>query len=196
MAGPTVSTAPGQGGRPSLTPGMTTFVVVDVILVVTLLVLVVMQVVNAGGPTTPAPGQAVESSAAPESTPEQSAPPSPTDAAELTSFVLPSGNIYCAMTATSATCTIITFTFTAPKPPAGCAGTVGNLLEVTAGQDPTMPCVTTAPGPAPADTPVLEYGQASTVGEMTCHSSTNGATCRHNPSGKGFSIARGGYTFL
>ena len=45
-----------------------------------------------------------------------------------------------------------------------------------------------------ADLPELAYGEASEIGEMTCQSSRNGAFCRHNPSGAGFSVARSGYT--
>jgi len=173
---------------------MTTFIVVDAILVLTFLALLVMIGPGAGGTAASPSGEA--SSAAPETTPEASAPASPTDAETLTSFVLPSKNIWCAMTETTATCTILQYTFTPPEVPEGCDGTVGNVLQMTAGDKPSLGCVSGEPQRAPADTTTLDYGQASTVGEMTCHSSTNGATCRHNPTGSGFSVARGGYTFF
>ncbi|HQY33056.1 MAG TPA: hypothetical protein PLS68_03720 [Actinotalea sp.] len=194
MADHSTSPAVGPvGGLRSLTPAMTTFVVVDAILVLTFLVLLVMAVVNAAPPATPG---ASEETVAPETTPDATAPDAPADAETLTAFRLPSGNIWCAMTETSATCTIVQFTFTPPELPEGCTGTVGNVLTVSATDGPSMPCQTAAVAGAPDGTTVLEYGQASTVGEMTCHSSTNGATCRHNPTGRGFSVARGGYTFL
>ncbi len=180
--------------RAPLGPGLTTFLVVDVILVLTFLALLAL--LGTGGGSAQPGASASSGSAAPETTPDVSAPASPTDPETLTSFVLPSGNIWCSMTETSATCTILQYTYTPPEVPADCAGTVGNVLTLAAGGTPSLACVAGQPQAAPAGTPTLDYGQASTVGEMTCHSSTNGATCRHNPSGAGFSVARGGYTFF
>ena len=183
----------GARERAPLGPAMTTFVVVDAILVLTFLALLVMIGPSTGSGSAPS---SEASAAAPETTPDSSAPAAPTDAETLTAFVLPSKNIWCAMTETSATCTILQYTFTTPEVPEGCTGTVGNVLQVTAGDRPSLACVNGEPQGAPAGTTTLDYGQASTVGEMTCHSSTNGATCRHNPTGAGFSVARGGYTFF
>ncbi len=186
----------GDPERASLGPGMTTFVVVDVILVLTFFALLAL--LSTGPRTAPLASGSTSSSSAPppEASPATTALAAPTDAERLATFVLPSGNIWCAMTETTATCTILKYTFTPPDIPAGCTGTVGNVLMITATDSPKLGCVTGDPQPAPAGTPTLEYGQASTVGEMTCHSSTNGATCRHNPTGSGFSVARGGYTFF
>lgn len=185
--------------RASLSPsGLATFVVVDAILVLTFLVLLVLHVVNtpSGRPVAGAePGATSSATPEPETTPEVTAPVAPPDNAELTEFVLPSGNIWCEMTEDSATCAIGSFSFTPPDPPAGCTGIVGPVLVVTAAEGASTPCVPEVP-PRPDDAPVLEYGQASTIGEMTCHSSRNGATCRHNPTGEGFSVARAGYTIL
>jgi hypothetical protein len=177
-------------------PGMTTFLVVDAILLLTFLVLMVMQVVN--NPATPRAEPAESTSAStsePESTPEQTAPTIPADNQALAEFVLPSRNIWCSMTETSATCTIGQFSYVAPTPTAACTGTVGSVFSVTAAEGATLPCVDAVP-PRPDGATVLEYGQASTIGEMTCHSSRNGATCRHNPTGAGFSVAKAGYTIL
>lgn len=179
--------------RDPLGPGMMTFIVVDVILVLTFLALLALLGTGGGSGTGASTSGGTPAA---ETTPDTTAPASPTDPETLSAFVLPSGNIWCAMTDTSAACTILQYTFTSPEVPADCEGTVGNVLSLTAGQTPALACVTGEPQPAPAGTPTLEYGQASTVGEMTCHSSTNGATCRHNPSGAGFSVARGGYTFF
>ena len=185
--------------RAALSPtGMTTFLVVDAILVLTFLVLLVLELTDRppGDPAGPvaAPTRS-EPTEEPETSPEATAPTAPPENAGYTEFVLPSGNIWCSMTETSATCTIRSFTFDPPEAPPGCTGVVGPVLVVTAGEEATMPCIEQAP-PRPADAPTLEYGQASTIGEMTCHASRNGATCRHDPSGEGFSVARAGYTIL
>ncbi|MDO8107249.1 hypothetical protein Q6348_08580 [Isoptericola sp. b441] len=184
-----------QRGRWGLTPGMATFVVVDVILVVTFVILAaLLQPFGPRGPVQVA--GSTSGTVAPETTPDVSVPADPTNPNTFTAFELPSHNIWCEMTETSATCTILRFTFTPPDPPTGCSGTVGNVLRIVAGHDPQMECVVGAPPPVPAGAPTLEYGQASTVGQMTCHSSTNGVTCRHNPTGQGFSVARAGYRFF
>ncbi len=188
-----------QARRPgelaALGPRMTTFLVVDAILLFTFLVLMVMQVVN--NPPTPRaePAASSASTSEPESTPEQTAPTIPADNQALTEFVLPSGNIWCSMTETSATCAIGQFSYAAPTPTAACTGTVGSVFSVTAAEGASLPCVDAVP-PRSEGATVLEYGQASTIGEMTCHSSRNGATCRHNPTGAGFSVAKAGYTIL
>ena len=188
-----------RGGL-SLSPtGMTTFLVVDAILVVTFLVLLVMHLVNsAGAPGAPPVAEATgtpSSSAVPETTPEATAPTVPPDNQALAAFLLPSGKIWCSLTETSATCAIGQYSFAPPTPPPGCTGVIGPVFTVTAADGADQPCVPEVP-PRPDDAPVLEYGEASTIGEVTCHSSRNGATCRHNPTGEGFSVARAGYTIL
>lgn len=197
MAGPaSVSRARGRGLLAGLGPGWTTFLVIDAILVATFLVLLVMQLATASPPgDRAAPIATATTEPEPETTPEPTAPAPPEENQALEEFVLPSGNIWCSMTETSATCTIGSFTYTPPEKPADCTGAVGQVFSVTAAEGATLPCVTTAP-PRPEGAAVLEYGQASTIGEMTCQSSKNGATCRHNPTGAGFSVARAGYTIL
>lgn len=187
-----------RGGLTLSPTGLTTFLVVDAILVVTFLVLLVLHLVDSGGtPAGPPPVAATSGtpSAAPETTPEATAPSAPADNQGLAEFVLPSGNIWCSMTETSATCVIGQFSFAPPTPPPGCTGTIGPVFTVTAADGAAQPCVPEVP-PRPDDAPTLEYGQASTIGEMTCYSSRNGATCRHDPTGEGFSVARAGYTTL
>lgn len=179
-------------------PRLRTFVIIDAVLVVTFVVLLAMQLM-AGGGEAPAPPEAeptgsTSDPAEPETTPEATAPAAPDENQGLTEFLLPSRNIWCTMTETSATCTIRSYSFTPPEDET-CDGEVGPVLTVTAGEGASMPCVTTPP-PAPEGAAVLDYGEASTIGEMTCHSSRNGATCRHDPTGEGFSVARAGYTFL
>src|SRR5665648_518022 len=135
------------------------------------------------------------STSEPESTPEQTAPTTPADNQALAEFVLPSRNIWCSMTETSATCTIGQFSYAAPTPTTACTGTVGSVFSVTAAEGATLPCVDAVP-PRPAGATVLEYGQASTIGELTCSASRNGAACRHNPPGAGFDVAKAGYAVL
>lgn len=188
------------GALRGLGPGWATFVVVDAILILTFLVLLVMQLVTSspgGGASASAPATTTSAPPQdePETTPEPTAPAAPDENQALAEFILPSGNIWCSMTETSATCTIGSFTYAAPEKPADCTGAVGQVFSVTAAEGATLPCVTAAP-PRPEGATVLEYGQASTIGEMTCHASKNGATCRHNPTGVGFSVARAGYTIF
>ena len=178
-----------------MSPGMRTLALIDAVLVVTFVVLLVMHLaagpsgptVSAREPLTPAP------TSEPETSPEPTAPDDPGENEGLAEFVLPSRNIWCAMTETSATCTIGTFSYVPPEEE--CDGVIGPVLTLTADEGAAMPCVPERP-PRPGDAPVLEYGQASTIGDVTCHASRNGATCRHNPSGAGFSVARAGYTFF
>jgi len=185
----------GPGFFSAMTPGERTFAVVDAVLVLTFLVLLVMTLANgpSGAPVS-APDASPSPSVEPETTPEPSQPADPEQNEGLTEFVLPSGNIWCSMTEESATCTIGTFSYPPPEDPE-CTGTIGPVLTLSAGESPSMPCVETVP-PRPEGATVLDYGQASTIGDMTCHSSRNGATCRHNPTGEGFSVARAGYTFF
>lgn len=201
MAGPPAT--PARASRRRLGPGLTAFLVLDVVLVVVFLALLGLRTAGVGWPQTSGgtvaePGTpAPEPTAAePETTPEPSAPAEPTDRAALTGFVLPSGNIVCSMTEGSATCTILEFAYASPPTPEGCPGPIGGTLTVTAEEGAGFVCPAPEPAPVPEGTPVLEYGGGSTVGEMTCLSSTNGVFCRHDPSGAGFSLARAGARFF
>lgn len=185
--------------RFGLTPELRTFAVIDVILVVTFLVLVVLLRPFGGGggeregaAAPGSPSATGSSSPAPETSPDPSPAPA-TDTGTLRTFVLPSKNIWCEMSASSATCTILTFAYAAPAPPVDCQGTLGNVLTIEAGKPARMVCVEGEPQPVPEGAPTLEYGQASAVGAMTCHASTNGVTCLHNATGEGFAVARGGF---
>lgn len=190
---PSAATRPG-GGRQALSPAMRAFLVVDVILVLTFLLLGGMRLLAAPGEVeAEAP---VVTQPEPETQPDETPPAAPDAAEAVTTFQMPSGNIFCVMTETSAECSIVAFSYTAPDPPADCQGTVGSVLRVAAGEEGTMPCVEAAPTAAPDGTPVLEYGQASTVGEMTCQSNESGVYCQHDPTSNGFSVARAGYRFF
>ena len=145
------------GALASLWPRTTTFLVVDAILLLTFLVLTVMQVLNNTQTPRAEPAASSSSTSEPESTPEQTAPTIPADNQALTEFVLPSGNIWCSMTETSATCAIGQFSYAAPTPTAACTGTVGSVFSVTAAEGATLPCVDAVP-PRPEGATMLKYG--------------------------------------
>ncbi|MDT0165071.1 hypothetical protein Q9R32_05840 [Actinotalea sp. AC32] len=178
-----------ERARRRLGPGLLAFLVVDVVLVLGFLVLLATAL---GDDDDPAAQPSPSASAEPESTPSDSDADAE-DVGEVRTFVLPSGNIHCTMDEGSATCTILSSSFEPPATPEGCAGAVGSTLTVAAGESAGFVCVEGDPPAAPEDAVVLEYGEQSTVGEMTCASSRNGVLCRHNPSGEGFSVARAGY---
>jgi hypothetical protein len=183
------STTPRPGaGRRGLGRGMTVFLVVDVLLV--LAVAVALAAFFSGGER---PGS--DADGAPSGGSSPTATPDGTDAAGPGTFALPSGNISCEITDDAATCTIAD-TDAEPVTEEGCAGVVGPVVTVTA-DGASATCVQGAlPGPAAPGTPVLEYGESTTVGDFTCTSSTTGVTCRHDPSEAGFTLARAGYEIL
>ncbi len=164
-------------------------VALDTVLVAAVLV-VAMVVTRPAAPAAPGTATSPGSTAvaAPGPTPAPSASPGPPR------FRLPSGNIACDMTTGGVTCTIASITF---EPPAvqGCTGTVGHTVRL--GPDGVaVPCVE---GPPPTvageDVPVLFYGAATTVGDYTCTSATDGVTCT-DAGGAGFRLARASLTML
>lgn len=185
-------------GRPArrLGPGLTAFLVVDVILVLAFLVVLGTTLAGRDGGEPAAAPQPTASSPEPETSPDETPDADAEEVGEVRAFVLPSGNIHCAMDDGSATCTILSFSYERPAPPEGCTGQAGNVLTVDASGSTGFVCQEGEPAAAPAGTPVLDYGEQTTVGAMTCASSTNGVLCRHNESGAGFSVARAGYLFF
>lgn len=183
------------GNRRGLGPGLTTFLVVDVILVLTFVALMVLTRDGGAEPQAAPSPTASEPAVEPETTPDVTAPAETEAAQALPAFVLPSGNIWCEMSESEATCTILTYSYPAPTPPEGCTGTAGNLLRVTP-EGAGFVCMDAPAAGPPEGTPELTYGAGSTIGEMTCLSSRNGVFCRHNPSGAGFSLARAGTQFF
>ena len=187
--------APDSGRRShgTLGPRMTAFVVVDVLLLLAFLVVLALFLSGTiGGAATggngPAAAPSTPAGATPGESPEPSSAPGVDEAA---TFALPSGNIACEITAAAAACTIANSAATPPVD-AGCTGVIGNLLTVTA-DGAEKPCVEGAlPGVAADGTSVLEYGQSTTAGDFTCTSSSTGVTCQHDPTGKGFRLARAG----
>lgn len=181
-----------RDGRPRrrLGPGLTAFLAVDVVLVLVLVGLAVAALVERGGrePVT----MPEESTPAAEESPDATAPAGPDDAEAVEVFVLPSGNIWCAMDEVQATCTILSIAYERPEPREGCDVELGQVIRVTS--DGVVDYACEAPQEPPADATELDYGEGSTIGEMSCLSSRNGAHCRHDPSGAGFTVARAGVT--
>jgi hypothetical protein len=179
------TTAP-TGPRRRMGAGLTTLLVVDVLLA--LAVGVALWIYFSGGDDGDGAGGTPSVTASPGGN------PSPDDGAdaELTTFALPSGNIACDLTADRARCTIAEIE-AEPEGAEGCEGTIGQVVQVDP-QGASAPCVSGAlPGPAAPGTPVLEYGDSTTVGDYTCESATSGVTCTHEPSGAGFRLARAGF---
>lgn len=198
MSSGSVPPAPG-GDRPRrrLGPGLTAFLVVDVVLVVTFVVLAVSALGEVGDRRDrQAQADAAATASAPpaEESPDATAPADAEDARSLEGFVLPSGNIWCVMDTDEATCTILSIAYERPEPREGCDVELGQVITVTADGDVRYACEK-AERP-PADLPELDYGEGSTIGEMSCLSSRNGAHCRHDPSGGGFTVARAGVTIF
>lgn len=175
--------------RRALGKGLTALLVLDVLLVAGFVVLAV-NAPQRGGAQDPTP-VAAPADDEPETTPDATAPSEVEGGETLEAFELPSGNIWCEMTEDAATCTILEFSYERPEAGEGCDGERGQVVRVTAEAETGFPCVE-EDVVKPDGLPVLDYGEASTVGEMTCQASERGAFCRHDPSQAGFSLARAG----
>lgn len=162
-----------------------TWMAVDAVLVVVLLVLVVGRLAGGSG---------TDDQAGPSASPTIQVQGPTAPSTEPVSFRLPSGNIACTLAPGGVTCTIASFTY---RPPAvaGCDGDTGHVLVLNA-DGFAFDCVN---GPAPAvagdDVPVLEYGSKVTSGAYTCSSATNGVTCTDD-QGVGFVLARASWREL
>ena len=190
------STTPRQGaGRRGLGTGLTVFLVVDVLLLLAVAVALAAYLSGGGdSPNPPTAGASAGASGGATSSPTPS-DGDETDAPGPGAFALPSGNISCRISDDAATCTLAE-SDVEPVSEEGCAGVVGPILTVTA-EGASTPCVQGAlPGAAAPGTPVLEYGESTTVGDFTCTSSTSGVTCRHDPTEAGFTLARAGHEIL
>lgn len=179
--------------RRRLTPGLTAFLVIDVLLV--LAVLVGLAAYLSGGDQDPSGGTEATSTAPADPGGDAGDGSASPTTEPLDTFATPSGNIACEITGEAATCTIAE-SAAEPVDLEDCAGTAGQVVTVTA-QGASTPCVTGAlPGSAAPGTPILDYGEETTVGDFTCASATSGVTCRHDPTGAGFSLARAGHQLL
>jgi hypothetical protein len=167
------------------TRAIRTWLAVDVLLVTVLLVLVV--VVTSGG----SPSRPVAAATSPTAAP---ASPAASPRVEPVRFRLPSGNISCVLTVDRATCSIASVTYE-PPPVEGCTRRTGHVIVLSrngvafACERGRVPKVVEAG----AGVQTLSYGGSVTVGDFTCTSATNGATCVDG-TGRGFRIARASWT--
>ena len=156
-----------------------TWMAVDGVLVVVLLVLVVGRLASGAGSS----GEAAPS---PSSTLQVQGPTARPTAP--VSFRLPSGNIACSLAPSGVTCTIANIAYPPPLVP-GCDGDTGHVVLLNR-DGFAFDCVN---GPPPAvagdDGDVLESGSTATSGDYRCSSATNGVTCT-DTDGVGFTLAR------
>jgi len=167
------------------TRAIRTWLTVDVLLVVLLLVLVVV-VTGGGSPSLP-PAAATSPSAAPGT-------PATSPQVQPVRVRLPSGNIACVVSVNGAKCVIASITYD-PPPVEGCTARTGHVI-VLSRRGVAFACER---GPAPKvleagrGVQTLSYGGSVTVGDYTCTSATDGATCVDG-AGRGFRIARASWT--
>lgn len=185
---PASGRAPSGGGGPlrGLSRGMQVFVLVDVLLVLLLVVLVAT--LPRGGGDAGATG--TTASATPTATSD--AGDGDLVAADPVAFVMPSGNIACAMGVEGVTCTIGRFTY-APPQVSGCDGATGHVVGLDA-EGFGFRCEEDGVPQLPAGA-ALEYGDSETVGDYTCASGTDGVTCT-DATGVGFRLASGDWNAL
>ena len=106
-------------------------------------------------------------------------------------FQSPTGNIHCAMYTfdgrTEARCDLRSYTPTYTKRPAGCEQDWGMAFGVGAAGKGELLCVgDTVRDPG---NPVLPYGEAVSLGGISCVSAKTGMTCT-NAERRGFSVAK------
>jgi hypothetical protein len=116
----------------------------------------------------------------------------PALAQDYIEFQSPTGNIHCAIseweTGVSARCDLRELVPSYTKRPAGCEFDWGSSFAVDGSGKGYLACVSDAvAGPS---SPVLGYGQAVSLGGISCVSARTGMTCT-NADGHGFSVAKG-----
>lgn len=115
----------------------------------------------------------------------------PAAADDYIGFQSPTGNIHCAIYSwagsTEARCDLRDLTPSYTKRPAGCDLDWGSAFTVAARGKGQLACV----GDSVMDprNPVLGYGQAVSIGGISCVSAKAGMSCT-NADGHGFSLAR------
>ncbi len=116
---------------------------------------------------------------------------SPAFADDYVGFQSPTGNIHCAMYifdgSAEARCDLREYTPSYTKRPAGCDLDWGMAFAVGASGKGVLACVgDTVRDPG---NPVLPYGEAVSMGGISCVSAKTGMTCT-NGDGHGFSVAK------
>ena len=117
--------------------------------------------------------------------------PSMAAAQDYITFQSPTGNIQCGLyrdgAGASVRCDMSQLTPSYTKRPAGCEFDFGSSFALNAVGKGILACVSDpAGGP---NSPVLGYGQAVSLGGISCVSAKTGMTCT-NGDGHGFSISK------
>jgi hypothetical protein len=193
-----VAPPPGKGRGRRLSPGWIAFIVADVILIVVAVAFAVNVLGGSDGtPSTDAGGepgavasQDPQDDAAADDAEEEAADDPGASVAE---FASPSRNISCEIFENQVSCAIAELN-QQPAPVEGCDGTTGYVVTLDADGKVALPCVPGADTPTAAGDGLDEiaYGESTTEGDFTCISEQDGMYCQHDPSGKGFSLARAG----
>jgi hypothetical protein len=116
----------------------------------------------------------------------------PAAADDYVAFQSPTGNIHCAIYTwnggAEARCDLRELTPSYTRRPAGCDLDWGNAFAVGASGPGVLACV----GDTVMDrgNPVLPYGEAVSLGGISCVSAKTGMTCT-NAAGSGFKVAKG-----
>lgn len=115
----------------------------------------------------------------------------PAGADDYIAFQSPTGNIHCGLYrwegGTSVRCDLMELVPSYTQPPPGCDYDWGQSFGVDARGRGYLACVSDAV--ADRGNPVLPYGEAVSLGGISCVSARTGMTCT-NAEGHGFSIAR------
>lgn len=141
------------------------------------------------GDTSAPPSASESASEEAPATPELAAPPE--GALDVPAFALPSRNIACTLDESAVTCTIADATFT---PPAGEDCEFRGRVVTLSDAGVAMPCPDEQPTAAGEEVPVLEYGQATTIGPWACTSTESGVDCSSLADGTRFTLARASFT--
>jgi uncharacterized protein DUF6636 len=148
----------------------------------------VVKTVTGSQPTTQTPADTITTGqTAPTTQPESQPQPTPgRSALHLAFFRSPTGNIGCAIAEGIARCDIRNRNWSPPPRPRSCNGETGygqGLVVGTTGRARFVCAGDTALNPSGR---ALPYGRDSQVEGFTCHSATDGITCRSTRTGRGF----------
>ncbi|KAA1423357.1 hypothetical protein FE697_007010 [Mumia zhuanghuii] len=105
---------------------------------------------------------------------------------EMPAFRSPTGNIVCRVASDGARCAITDYSFTPPDRPDGCEGSWGGELVL----DESGGYFACAVPEMSGNSPELEYGSSTVIGDYGCTSQRTGVVCVHTGSGHGFMVSR------
>ncbi|WP_277212494.1 hypothetical protein [Isoptericola croceus] len=188
--------APAPSRRTRLTPGWIAFIAVDAILIIVAIGFAFNALRGADAPAVDAgtDPDAVASQDAQGDADEGDADVDVADpGASVAQFAAPSRNISCEIFENQVSCAIAELN-QQPAPVEDCDGTTGYVVTLDEEGTVALPCVpgSDKPKKAPKKRDQVAYGDSVTEGDFTCSSRQDGMYCQHDPTGKGFSLARAG----